>query len=139
MMLHRIIIIIITRITYRYKHIHKCNLVKTRNYCHLHGCDQQLKKACNKNKTFCTIEETRAKLNGHKPCLKIMGKIKIQNFVPPTLHVYTYWSKIFIFSPIFRYIPLPFPLQFWNFMQSFMVSNSINIIIRRIIDHSDIC
>ena len=78
MMLHRIIIIIITRITYRYKHIHKCNLVKTRNYCHLHGCDQQLKKACNKNKTFCTIEETRAKLNGHKPCLKIMGKIKIQ-------------------------------------------------------------
>ena len=87
MMLHRIIIIIITRITYRYKHIHKCNLVKTRNYCHLHGCDQQLKKACNKNKTFCTIEETRAKLNGHKPCLKIMGKIKIHN---STLHLYTY-------------------------------------------------
>ena len=131
MMLHRIIIIIITRITYRYKHIHKCNLVKTRNYCHLHGCDQQLKKACNKNKTFCTIEETRAKLNGHKPCLKIMGKT--------TLHVYTYWSEILIFSPIFRYIPLHFALKFWNFMQSFMVSNSINIIIRRIIDHSDIC
>ena len=132
MMLHRIIIIIITRITYRYKHIHKCNLVKTRNYCHLHGCDQQLKKACNKNKTFCTIEETRAKLNGHKPCLKIMGKIKIQN---STFHLPTCWSKIIISSPIFRYIPL----QFQNFMQSFMVSNSINIIIRRIIDHSDIC
>ena len=134
MMLHRIIIIIITRITYRYKHIHKCNLVKTRNYCHLHGCDQQLKKACNKNKTFCTIEETRAKLNGHKTYLKIKGKIKIFRLINNS-----YWSDILRFSPISRFTPLQFPLQLWNFMQSFMVSNSINIIIRRIIDHSDIC
>ena len=56
-----------------------------------------------------------------------------------TLHVFTYLYEIFTFGPIFRYTPLPFPLQFWNFMPSFMVSNSINIIIRRIIDHSDIC